>query len=256
MVIDRSALRLSATLIVGGVLISALAGLFHPGRQPPNLHVATFTEYAASPDWTAVHLGQFVGMAVLVAGLLVLFYALNYIGAGKQAWVNRFAGVSAAVALGLYGVLQAVDGVALKQAVDAWAAAPEAEKAARFASAEAIRWLEWGTRSYQSFVFGLALVLFAVAVLWTARIPRPVGYLMGLSGLAYLVQGWVVGSQGFSDNMTVPTLLGIIAVAAWSVWLLISAWRMPESGGPRQERITRTAGEPGTEETARVRTNG
>jgi hypothetical protein len=56
------------------------------------------------------------------------------------------------VALGLYGVLQAVDGVALKQAVNAWASAPEAEKAARFASAETIRWLEWGTRSYQSFM--------------------------------------------------------------------------------------------------------
>jgi len=34
-----------------------------------------------------------------------------------------------------------VDGVALKQAVNAWASAPDAEKAARFASAEAIRWL-------------------------------------------------------------------------------------------------------------------
>ena len=42
----------------------------------------------------------------------------------------------------------AVDGVALKQAVNAWASAPVAEKAARFASAEAIRWIEWGARSY------------------------------------------------------------------------------------------------------------
>jgi hypothetical protein len=35
-----------------------------------------------------------------------------------------------------------VDGVALKQAVNAWVDAPEAEKAARFAAAEAMRWLE------------------------------------------------------------------------------------------------------------------
>ena len=33
--------------------------------------------------------------------------------------------------LALYGVLQAVDGVALKQAVNVWASAPDAEKAAR-----------------------------------------------------------------------------------------------------------------------------
>jgi hypothetical protein len=50
------------------------------------------------------------------------------------------------VTLALYGVLQAVDGVALKQVVDAWASAPEAEKVERFATAEAIRWLEWGVR--------------------------------------------------------------------------------------------------------------
>ena len=50
--------------------------------------------------------------------------------------------------LALYGVVMAVDGVALKQAVNAWASAPVAEKAARFASAEAIRWIEWGARSY------------------------------------------------------------------------------------------------------------
>jgi len=44
-----------------------------------------------------------------------------------------------------------VDGVALKQAVDAWASAPDVEKVARFASAEAIPWLEWGVRNYQDF---------------------------------------------------------------------------------------------------------
>jgi hypothetical protein len=62
----------------------------------------------------------------------------------------------------------------------------------------------------------------------TARIPRPVGYLMGLSGLAYLAQGWVIGSEGFSNSNTVPTLLGILSVLAWSIWLLVSAWRMQE----------------------------
>jgi hypothetical protein len=36
--------------------------------------------------------------------------------------------VSAIVTLAPYGVLQAVDGVALKQAVDAWVSAPDAER--------------------------------------------------------------------------------------------------------------------------------
>ena len=172
---DRAALRLAATLLFGGVLLSLLAGYFHPGREPANNHQATFAEYAASTSWIAVHLGQFVGMAVLIAGLLVLFVALN-VDSGTPGWVARFGAIAAGVALALYGVLQAVDGVALKHAVDAWVRAPAAEKAARFASAEVIRWLEWGVRSYHSLMLGIAFVLFGSVIVVTARLPRPVGY--------------------------------------------------------------------------------
>jgi len=200
----------------------------HPAHENPNNHSAAFAEYAASANWTPVHLGQFAGMAVIIAGLLVLFFALN-VHAGAAGWAGRFAAVSAVVALALYGVLQAVDGVALKQAVDAWASAPAAEKATRFASAEAIRWLEWGTRSYHSFLFGLALVLFAAVIVGTARVPRLIGYLMGLSGLTYLVQGWILGSEGFLATNTIPQLLAYLFVFAWSIWLLILVWRMKDS---------------------------
>src|SRR5947209_2723006 len=154
--VDRTLLRLSATLLLVGELLSLLVGLLHPARENANNHSAAFAEYASSGNWTAVHLGQFIGIAVIIAGLLVLYFALN-VHHGTAGWAGRFAAVSAVVALALYGVLQAVDGVALKQAVDAWASAPVAEKAARFASAEGIRWLEWGVRSYYSIIFGLAL---------------------------------------------------------------------------------------------------
>jgi Domain of unknown function (DUF4386) len=221
-------IRLSATLLFVGELFSLLVGLLHPARENPNNHSAVFAEYANSTNWTPVHLGQFVGMAIVIAGLLVLFFALN-VHAGTPGWMGRFAAVSAVVALALYGVLQAVDGVALKQAVDAWASAPAAEKAARFASAEVVRWLEWGTRSYQSFMFGLTLVLFGAMIAGTARVPRLIGYLMGVSGLAYLVQGWVLGSEGFSATNTVPQLLAYALILVWSLWLLIIAWWRKES---------------------------
>jgi hypothetical protein len=60
----------------------------------------------------------------------------------------------------------------------------------------------------------------------TGRVPRPIGYLMALSGLAYIVQGWVIGSEGFSATNSTPTLVGIVATLVWSIWLLVSAWRM------------------------------
>jgi hypothetical protein len=234
----RMPLQLAAALLLGGVLLSAVAGSFHPGREDPNDHRAAFTEYAASAEWTAVHLGQFVGMAVLVAGLLALAVALDA-HRGAAAWLSRGGAVTAAVALALYGALQAVDGVALKRAVDAWVVAPDAERAARFASAEALRWLEWGVRSYQSIALGFAFLLFGAAIAAAAQIPRPIGALLGLSGLAYLAQGWTLGEAGFAAANTAPTLLGIATALAWSTWLLVAAWRRWEPANGTTARASR-----------------
>ena len=222
--IDRNLLRVSATILFAGVLVSLLSGFLHADRELANDHAAAFAEYSASGIWIAVHLGQFVGMTGIVAGLLGLFFALD-VNAGALGWAGRLGAVAAVVALSLYGVLQAVDGVALKHAVNAWMIAPEAEKPARFASAEAIRWLEWGVRSYQSFMLGISFILIGTAIVWTLKISKFIGYLMGLSGLAYVAQGWIIGSEGFSTANAIPTLLGIVSVLTWSVWLLIVAWR-------------------------------
>jgi hypothetical protein len=226
---DRQLLRVAAVLMFLGEIIFGVAGYLHPAHEPANSHAGVFAEYANSANWTLVHLGQFAGMFVIIAGLLVLFRALN-VRSGMAGLVAQGAAVSAVVTLALYGFLQAVDGVALKQAVNAWANAPQAEKAARFASAEAIRWLEWGGRSYQDFMFGITFLLFAVVIVWTARIPRPIGLLVGLTGIAYIAQGFVTGFEGFSANNSIPTLFAYLVWLAWSVWLLILAWRAKPSG--------------------------
>ena len=219
----RAPLRLAATLAFAGFAVSVIAGLFHADTVNANDHPATFAEYARSGIWTAVHLGQFVGMALLISGLLVLLVVLKA-PEGAMAWAARFGAAAAVAALALYASLQAVDGVALKHAVDAWAAAAEPEKSARFATAEGIRWLEWGVRSYQSFVLGAALLLTGAVVLEARRVSAVIGYLMALSGLAYVAQGWVVGAEGFSPANTIPILAGIVLILVWSVWLLVSAW--------------------------------
>ena len=144
-------------------------------------------------------------MMVIVAGLLALFLVLNG-QPGRSVWAGPFGAAAAVLALGLYGVLQAVDGVALKHAVDAWATAPGTERAARFASAEAIRWLEWSIRSYHSYLLGMSFLLYGTVV--TAALSRPIGYVMGLSGLAYIAQGWVIGSEGFSASNAAPNIGG------------------------------------------------
>ena len=213
---DRALLRLSGTLLLIGFVVSYLAQLPHPGGGAT--YEETFANYAASAvaDWTAIHLWQFVSEAVLLAGLLVLLFALH-VTEGIPRWVGFFGAISVGMALALAGVLAAVDGVALKQAVDAWASAPAAEKASRLASAEAIRWLEFGINSYWQYMRGLALVLYAIVIAFTGRVPRPIGLFMGVAGLCFIVLGWMVGTTGFTAARTLPTDVGYGCLLAFTI---------------------------------------
>lgn len=219
---DHASVRLSAALLISGQVLYIVITQFHADGVA-NDHPAVFAEYAASGIWTAVHVGQFVATAILLAGLFGLYFVLDLGGTAKLA--ARFAAALTAAALALYGLVMAVDGVALKQAVDAWVSAPEAEKTARFASAEAVRWIEWGARSYENFALGLALLLFAAAVVQAAWVPRPIAYLMGLSGLSYLFQGWVAGADGFTPTHDVAIVVSWVVNLAWMIWLAVIAWR-------------------------------
>lgn len=226
---DRTSLRISATLLLVGQLLYIVVTQFHPGiGETASNHPAVFAEYATSGAWIAVHLSQFMAMAIFLAGLLALFFVLDVQDITAR-WAGRFGVASTVAAFALYGALQAVDGIANKYADLAWMNASDTEKTARFASAEAVRWIEWGMRSYHNFALGLALLLFAAAVLRTARIPRPIGYLMALSGLTCLVQGWIVGSEGFSPMESTLIVLTWVLSVIWVIWLAVFAWRIQDS---------------------------
>jgi hypothetical protein len=221
----NASLRLSATLLLVGQLLYIVITQFHTGGDA-NDHPAIFAAYAASAIWTAVHLGQFVAMAILLVGLFVLGCLLDA-EARSASWAGRCGAAFAVAALALYGALQAVDGVANQQADVAWVNAPDSEKAARFASAEAIRWIEWGMRSYHDVALGLAVLLVAAALLRTAWLPWPIALVMALSGVAYLMQGWVVGVEGFSQTESITIVVTWLLSLAWMLWLVAVAWRMP-----------------------------
>jgi hypothetical protein len=228
---DRSALRLAATLVLVGFVVAVVAQYAHTtidgSVSSSENHPAEFIAIANSALWTAVALAQFLATLCITAGLLAVSYALN-LTSGIPMAVNRLGAAAAAASVALNGAAYAVDGVALKQAVDAWVQAPVAEQEARFASAEALRWLQWGTSSYQTFLFALALLLVATAIVWTGRIARPIGVLMGLQGLAYLVVGWDIGTEGLAltGPLAVAYYLGSAVLFLWMVWLVVFAWRM------------------------------
>ncbi len=221
-------LRFSSVLLFVGSILLYVGEYFHSQIGPgilPNDHAAVFLAYAAAGNWTAIHFVLFAATAIFIAGLIVLFLALN-IPDGISRSIGIVAVISAGVTLAIYAMDAAVDGVALKQAALAWVNAPAAEQAARFASVESIRWLEWGAKSYAPMMLGLTLLLFAVFIVSTARIPAPIGLLVGLYGIAYIWNGWVVGSQGFyPPALQIPVMSAPVINVVMIVWLLIIAWR-------------------------------
>lgn len=223
--VERERLFLSGALLGAAFIVFAFASVFHPHEVDPNNHVLSFAQYAHASGWTADHLAFFAYWAIVIAGLLVLFYALNPTG-DMQRLLVRFGTISAGVTLALSAMRFAIDGVVLKRAVDAWTAGPEAEQAARFAAAETVRWMEEAMISYQGFAFGLTLAVLAVLIVWTAQVPRPVGYVLGITGAAYLALGWIVGVAGLAPQGVIPSYVAEIAPLVVSLYLLITAWRM------------------------------
>jgi hypothetical protein len=139
--VDRKSLLFSAVLLIAGEVVYQVAELFHPeGGRTAN---EVFTSYANAAPWALVHQAQFAGSAMVLFGLLALFVALG-VTSGIGGMISRFAAASAVAALALNGALYAVDGVGLKQAIDAWVSAPTSQQAAFFVVVQGIRGVEWG----------------------------------------------------------------------------------------------------------------
>ena len=98
--------RIGVLMLALAVPVLMVAEYFHPHKEAPMDFPAVFTEYAHSRIWTTVHLGEYFGFLLLLGGLVAPF------------------GLAAAVTtVASYMVLQAVDGMTLKRAVDAWTSA-------------------------------------------------------------------------------------------------------------------------------------
>lgn len=81
-------------------------------------------------------------------------------------------------------MLQAVDAVALKWAVNAWASAPANQQVAAFAAAEALRWLEYALQSFSNGLLGLTLILYDLAITLVTVYPRWLWWIVTGSGVA------------------------------------------------------------------------
>ena len=226
--------RIGAVALPLGVIVIAIAEYFHPAREDPMDNHAVFMEYAHSDIWTAVHFAEYFGFLLLLGGLIALYYSVSA-KPGVGAGLAPFGFAAAVTAAASYTVLQAVDGVALKRAVDAWANAPASQKAAAFAAAEAVRWIEIAMNSFSFFLAGLTLFLFGLAIALGTVYPRWVGLIAAVSGAAFMYDGVVVVAyEGFVPSII--KLVGLLLLAVWAFLMLFLMWR----NAGRQSGVRRT----------------
>ena len=206
-----------------GIVVILVSEYFHPSREDPMDNPAVFMEYAHSDIWTTVHLAEYFGFLLLLGGLVALYYSVSAkpgVGVGLAPF-----GLAAAVTTAAsFTVLQAVDGIALKRAVDAWASAPAGQETAAFAAAEAIRWTEIGMNSLSFFLSGLTLLLYGGAIALGTVYPRWPGWIALVSGAALMYHGAVVVSyEGFGPS--IANLVGLILLGVWTFIIAVLMWR-------------------------------
>jgi len=188
----------------------------------PNDATAAFAEYAADPLWIPSHLGQLAGVALMVAALIIVGAALEQ--SGRRSLV-QLAGVGAICSLSLAATLQAVDGVALKAAVDSWASAPPTTKEIAFEAALAIRRIEAGLASILSISLGVTATLYGAALFGSRRFPRWLGALGLLGGIPTVLAGVAIAFGGFSTLAMMINMPANVLLLVWMCGLGAFLWQ-------------------------------
>jgi hypothetical protein len=186
-------------------------------------NVAVFMEYAQDDSWVATHFVQWLAAVFLMGGFIPVYVSIAS-RVEKGVVAARFGLAAALLTAAGFTMLQAVDGIALEWAVDAWSAASAADRDALFAAALSVRWTEYALQSYSNLLLGVTLILFAVATAWSSAYPRWLAWLAAGSGIAWIVHGTTVAYVGLFDS--VPRLIAIVLMAIWAFVMGHIMWRM------------------------------
>lgn len=225
---DKALLRLGAITGIAGIVVQIAMSVLHPHREQPNDSVASFHEYAESGNWIAVHIGQFAGALLLALTIVALARALSR-GGGVSGAFAVVAGVGAIVVTAIFAVQMAVDGVALKGAIDTWIAAPAADRASAFHVADGVRLVEKGLSGFFNLMNGVAFATLGLSIAFGNGYRRWIGWVGAFAGLGLAVGGVAVAHTGFSMEAAMilngPFLLGALFILVLCVWM----WRRPEA---------------------------
>jgi hypothetical protein len=225
---ERPLFRMGAVAFIVGLVIAFGSTMLHPSSEDPTDHFRVFAEYAKSNTWIAVHIGQFAGGMLIFAGGFVALYRF-LVKSSESGLVSALAWLGLATAIltaSTLVILQAVDGISLKRAVDSWATAPQAEKVATFHVAEGIRWIEIGANSMFRILQGATGIIFGVAIaINLGAFPRWVGGIGIFAGILTMIVGMLVAYTGFAFSRSDLAMAFDVTYYVWVVIMGIYMWK-------------------------------
>jgi Domain of unknown function (DUF4386) len=214
----RPLLRTGSIAFLAGVIIAVVSTAIHPSTEDPFDHPLVFAEYASDDSWIAVHIGQLAGVILVFAGGFVALYRLLAQSESSTASILALIGLALAImTTSAIAVLQAVDGIALKMAVDSWVAAPPEDKAITFRVAEGIRFIEYGTNSIFRILQGLVAIMFGVAIIKSRLLNKWIGGAGVIIGATTIYAGIEVAYFAFGYN-NIGGLRGI-SMIIYFIWV-------------------------------------
>jgi len=230
--LERPLLRMGSVAFLAGLVIIIVSTLFHASGEDLMDNPVVFAVYAESDTWIAAHIGQFAGVVLVFAGgFVALFRLLMKSESGMVSALAWFGLVTSIITASTFTILQAVDGIALKIAVDTWYAIPSPsaadsgeQKAIAFRVAEGVRWVEIGINSYNRILQGVVALIFGVAIVKSALLSRWIGAVGIFAGAATVIAGVGVAYVGFAPLPIVGDVSTFISFA-WIAILGIFLWR-------------------------------
>lgn len=220
---QRSLLRIGSVALLAGAIIAIVSTIFHASTEDPANHLLVFTTYASDDSWIAVHIGQFAGVIMVFAGGFVALFRLLVQSESSMVSILAWIGLALAIiTASAFAVLQAVDGIGNKLAVDSWVSAPSDEKAITFGVAEGVRFIEIGANSYFRILQGTVAIIFGIAILKNKIINKWIGGAGAVIGAVTIYAGLEVSYQGFSG---LTTEIGVYMII-YFVWVGITGGSM------------------------------
>ena len=225
--LERPMLRMGSIAFLAGLVIAIVSTYIHSDSEDLMDNPVVFAVYAEDDLWIASHIGQFVGgMLIFAGGFVALHRLLVKSESGTTSALAWFGLVAAILVASTFTILQAVDGIALKIAVDTWYAIPpedsEGQKAIAFRVAEGLRWTEWGVQAYYRMLQGAVALIFGVAIVKSAILSRWIGAVGIAVGAVSIAAGVITAYIGFSEPVS---NIWAVTLYLWIIILGIFMWR-------------------------------